>query len=88
MSLSFIDKLELEEVRKALVPDIIAEISALFSEKRFVTQKEYADYYGYCTHTIAKRTNWLRSKGAVIGEGRQARYDKTYKPDGTRLHKI
>jgi len=71
--------------RSRLVADIALEVSALIAEKRFVTQKKYAEYYGYHPKTIAKRTNWLRQRGAVVGEGREARYDKTYTPAGKRL---
>ncbi|MDR2555378.1 MAG: hypothetical protein LBC64_08125 [Fibromonadaceae bacterium] len=87
MSLTFLERLKLDDLRDYLVPHIVAEMSAFVADKRFLSQKEYAEYFGYNPKTIAKRTNLLRLKGAVIGEGRQTRYDKTYKPNGERLLK-
>ncbi|GBU24039.1 hypothetical protein R83H12_00660 [Fibrobacteria bacterium R8-3-H12] len=85
LSLSPLDELEYRKIKAVLLPDIVLEVAALLADKRFVTCRKYAEYYGYHPKTIAKKTNWLRLKGIATGEGKNTRYDKTWKPDGTRL---
>jgi len=81
--------LEYREVKAKYLPLLIAEamasLNALIMDKRFVSQKKYAEYYGYHSKAIAKLANTLKKQGIAKGEGRQARYDKTFRPDGTRL---
>jgi len=68
-----------------MLADFNTELKALFLDKRFLTCKKYAEYYGVHPVTIAKRTDWLRKHGIAVGIGKDTRYDKTYRPDGTRL---
>jgi DNA-binding IclR family transcriptional regulator len=76
-----------DPVLERITDKICAKLAAFALQERWVSQSAYIRHYGISKPTVCRRGDFLRSKGAIEGSGKMARYDITVTPMGKRLLK-
>ncbi len=69
-----------EQLTNAVTTAVMTKLEIKFADVRWVKATDYAKYYGISNTTLWRKEKDLRKAGALLGKGKQRRFDKFHNP--------